>query len=365
MIRRIALVGVAFAMLAVLVAVTGVVLRPVLNVYVRTVRAPVAVAQVPTPTDEPMIERSPIPTVTLTYTHTPTETPTPTFTPSATSTVTLTFTPSPTVPTETPTITPRPATAIPQTVGVRCVNVVGDSVASGDVVYEMPGVGYLSAYLLPLSRAFEFQLQGKDLRVISRASRATGISSGNHPTYFNTPEYAALLTDNCAYTVIAPWINDLTSFNNPSSASQLHVQSLATLVNSILSRNPGAIVFVLNYYQGAPQPFANNFASGFTPEAVNIFNAAIAGACNGGSLLINGVRCLDSNTAFAGMGLSHLAGQNTPDEVRQALTVPLAPDAEGMLNVYASTGDLLQGDGVHLSGSGKIALATYVSQFIR
>jgi hypothetical protein len=244
--------------------------------------------------------------------------------------------------------------------------VVGDSVAHGDAVFEIPGVGYLQAQMTPVSSfiAFQYQQRGvANMDVRNRSSSAVGISSGRHPSYFDTYEYAALLQDSCQYTVIIPWINDLSSGVDASAAAPAHVARLATLVQTVIGKNPNGKVLVVSYYQGAAASFAlNSFASGFTAGNVAAFNGQISAACAGGPLALPQVRCIDSDPAFGGMGLSYLVGPITKAEFDAAQITAANPDQANQVNFYfgSNPGGSLVGDGVHLSNAGKARLAAYL-----
>ncbi len=305
-----------------------------------------------------------VPTVTLVP---PTSTPvTPTVTPTPTSTPTITPTvptATPVTPTVTPTRTRRPK---PTVVVRRCVAVVGDSVAHGDAVFEIPGIGFLQAQMLPVSAFIDLQYRQRgvsNVQVFNRSSSAVGISSANHPSYFNTFEYAQLLQDGCQYTVIIPWVNDLSSGMDASAAAPVHVTALATLAQAVIARNPNGKILIVNYYQGAAAPFAlSSFASGFTPGNVAAFNAQISAACAGGALALPQIRCVDSSPAFVDIGLSHLIGPVTKQDLDALLTAPPSPDQANQVSFYfgSNPGGSLIGDGVHLSNPGKARLAAYL-----
>ena len=317
-------------------------------------------------TDVPVITAIP-PTATPTLT--PTETPTSTLTPTPTLTATASATPSAT-PTARPTRRPTriPTKAVAQ--GQACVSVIGDSVAHGDGVFEIPGMGYFVAQLAPVSAFLDQQFQQARktrIAVYNRSASAVGISSSNHPSYFSTVQYATLLQDKCQYAVIVPWINDLSSGGDPTAAAANHVQALAGLVRNLLQSNAQSRVLLLNYYQGVAVAFAQRtFAPGYMPQIINAFNQQIASACTGGALASPQIRCLDSNAAFAGSGPGYLLGQVSQSQLTASLIIPPAADVQAMLNAYfgANPGGLINGDGVHLSGVGKAMLAAYLVPYM-
>jgi hypothetical protein len=244
-----------------------------------------------------------------------------------------------------------------------CISVVGDSVAYGDVVYEFIGVGYVIAHLKPVSKSIEeyYQQHGLNVSVHDRSKAKAGISSDNHPSYFASPEYTALMADRCPYTVILPWINDLTTPVTLELAAKLHGMALSRLANDILAQNPNATILILGYYHGIPAPFAAvGFASGFTSAAVTAFNSQIA-TCNMGA----NVHCLDINHAL--VGVPYLAGNVSERELRDTLAIPLSEQEDKMVTAFFGMNGsaLATGDGVHLSEAGKLAVAAYVAQFMR
>jgi hypothetical protein len=307
----------------------------------------------PTSTQIPLVAAPATETATATATATPTDTPTPTHTPTATATPTETP-----IPTATPTSPPQAAAAPPQgSTAERCTSVVGDSVAQGDAVFEVPGTGFVSVRFAPVGAylAAQFRARGDTgMRVFNRTEAATAISAPNHPSYFNTAAFAQLLADNCAYTVIVPFINDLSGGEAGSYAA-----ALGNLASQVAGRNPNGRILVANFYPGAPAPFALNFAGGFSNDRVAAFNAAIAAACGGGALALPQVRCVDISGALGSMGTAHLIGNMSQSEVEVQLVVPPSPDQGGMLNAFWSSNPsgVLIGDGVHLSSSGKGTLA--------
>lgn len=248
-----------------------------------------------------------------------------------------------------------------------CVDVAGDSIAHGGAVFEIPAVGYIRAPLQPVSKSIEqaYRLVGsKDLQIVDRSVSATGISSNNHPSYFSTPEYGQLIKDRCKFTIIMPWINDLSADTDPSIAAPGHVAALIKMVRKLVEENPFGRVLVLNYYAGTPQPFAlAGFASGFTPAGVATFNQQMAAACTEGALSsIKQVTCVDTSAAFASLGTSYLVGPMTRQQIESELVSPLTAEENSMLDYFTgiNPNGLLKGDGVHLNANGKMALAKYL-----
>src|SRR5581483_6037385 len=96
-----------------------------------------------------------------------------------------------------------------------------------------------------------------------------------------------------------------------SVAAPAHVSALATLVQTLVGKNPTGKILIVNYYQGAAAPFAaRTFAS---------FNQQIAAACTGGALALPQVKCVDANAALGGMGLAAVVGPASQQDLSTLL----------------------------------------------
>jgi hypothetical protein len=129
----------------------------------------------------------------------------------------------------------------------------------------------------------------------------------------------------------------------------------------LIASNPSGRILIVNYYYGVPANFAQTtFASGFNSGTVDAFNQQIAGACAGGALTLQQVRCVDIAPAFSGMGNSYLIGATAASDL---INASMKPEEQAMMSQFASTnpGGLVTGDGVHLSNAGKSALAAYLA----
>jgi hypothetical protein len=335
--------------------------------------------QTPTPsaTRVPASPTPVIPTVTATSMPGLTETEMDMPTPTETILAVITATSGPAeLPTSLPTQLPPPTDelaqgaeeAIPTAAAPNsCIALVGDSVTHGGVTYEIPATGYIVGLTNPLSLYVERALHEHgitDVQVYDRGASNTGISSTNHPSYFKTAAYRALRADHCKYTMIMPWLNDISPDLPPDVAAPRHVRALISLVQQLIADNPGGKVVVLDYFHGAVAPFAaQTWASGFTPESVEIYNHEIGQSCNLGTLnLLSQISCVNIDDAFEGMGDGYVIGMISHQELSASLIAPLNPIQAAWLDQYyaVSPDGLLQGDGVHLSIPGKMRLAEFL-----
>jgi hypothetical protein len=345
--------------------------------------SPTATAsQTPTDTATPTASATHTPSATPSLTTSPTITPTfitspgvptqtftavstETITPSATMTATPSATPSPT---GAPTVTPIATFIVPALTADSCISVVGDSVAAGEAVFEIPQTGFATVNTQPFSEVLAEQFQSLGLEVGAihdRSEGAVGISSPEHPPYDDTDTFEALLADECPYTVILPWVNDLSSGLDPAEAAPAHITALQSLIAALQEANPEGAILVLNYFPGAPAPFAlSGHAPGFTATNVDAFNAALAEACAEGAFPAN-VRCMDVNPSFASVATAYVLGAMNLVDFNAQRTGVIS--GEDLLDYYATQTPegALTGDGVHLSSLGKALLAFNVIEAIR
>ncbi len=333
----------------------------------------------PTATPTATLTPSPTPTATDTYTPTITHTPTASDTPTPIPTLTLKPAATRTLPdtltaasTESPVVSATTIPAVAAGVVNPCVVVVGDSVAHGGMVFEIPAIGYVHGVSAPLSQFIEqeFQKVGiTTMRGVDRAVSNTGISSRNHSSYFRTASYLNLLDDHCRYTIMLPWVNDITSGWPPAFAAPHHAAALVRLVAELADGNPGGRILVLNYYHPVLAPFAlKTWAAGFVPENIDAYNREIELSCQYGTLSkLSQVICVHIDDAFTEMGNDHVIGWITHDELNTDLIAPIPEEQQTLLQQYYEVhpDGLILGDGVHLSTLGKSALAAYLVSVMR
>ncbi|MCC7209994.1 MAG: hypothetical protein IT323_22010 [Anaerolineae bacterium] len=247
-----------------------------------------------------------------------------------------------------------------------CISIVGDSVPYGEVIFELPQVGFIKVKMSPFTEYLTRQLTLASIfgfDVTDRSYPGVGISSPVHNSYYEAPVYPDLIADRCQFTVVLPWINDLSSGLDPEYSANEHAQRMAELVRRVLANNPRGRILIANYYPGNPAPFSSNMAYGFTPTAIAAFNAALAESCQGGELSqIPHVLCMDVNVPFAAMDNSYVVGPMSREQVAALQTRPLSKDEQDMLDYLARTDPdaRLIGDGIHLSPIGKTVLASYI-----
>jgi hypothetical protein len=207
------------------------------------------------------------------------------------------------------------------------------------------------------------------MQVHDRSLSASGVSSPKHPSYFDSHEYGLVQKDRCKFTVIMPWINDLSSGIDPAAAAQNHIAALAKLTKKITDGNPYGRILLLNYYLGAPTAFAlTGFASGFNAPGITTFNQQIGQACaNGVFGKTTQVICVDSGTAFLSLGTMYVVGPMSWPQLQSELIAPINGEETAMINFYLgqNPNGMLIGDGVHLSTAGKSALAGYLVNMMR
>jgi uncharacterized protein YraI/lysophospholipase L1-like esterase len=268
-------------------------------------------------------------------------------------------------------------TAVPETGQVAverlpaqaCVSVVGDSIAYGEVIFELSGVGFINVKMAPFSfyMAQQLKLRNVDQPVTDRSYPGIGITSPRHKSYYELPTYRDLLRDRCRFTVVLPWVNDLSSGIDPIQSAPVHAANLVTMAQRLIENNPDGRILFINYYYGAPAPFTLGMAGGFTPQAIQLFNQEMDRECREGALSrLRQVTCVEATNAFRDLGTAYVVQGMRRDEIESVKTAPLSPDHQNMFNYYTANSPegVMQGDGVHLSSLGKRALASYLADLM-
>jgi hypothetical protein len=247
----------------------------------------------------------------------------------------------------------------------NCVTIVGDSIAHGGVIFELPSVGYIEVQTAPFSTfiAEAYKRRGINTPAYDRSQAGIGISSPKHRSFFNLALYQSTLQDHCKVTVIMPWVNDLSSGRDAREAAPLHAAALSRLVHDLINNNPEGRILLVNYYPGAPAGFITAFAPGFNTKMIQAFNDQLSALCSTGLFSqLAEVSCIDANAIFAPMTNTYVVGPMTKDDMEKLIVSRLRPDQAKLVDAYTAedAAKLLVSDGVHMSPAGKAALADYI-----
>ncbi|MFP4321375.1 MAG: hypothetical protein ACLFTK_02880 [Anaerolineales bacterium] len=253
-----------------------------------------------------------------------------------------------------------PSSPPPQT--NMCISLVGDSVAHGTVVYVVPGHGFGVLRTTPLGDYLTQALNQRGLGYLAvhdRTSSAAFLSPEGRNPYRQMEAYALLLEDNCAFTIIMPWINDM-SLERADNAAR-HLADLALFVAELRAAHPAGRVLVLGHYYGAPSDFAAQHAPGYQAANIARFNDALQAACNAEGALGQqaGVFCLPIADLFADMDNAHVVQGIDRAGLLAELVEPIPADVAPLFEAYwgDNPAGLVYGDGVHLNELGKQQLA--------
>lgn len=247
-----------------------------------------------------------------------------------------------------------------------CISVVGDSMPYGHIIYKIPGYGFSTVRATPFSVVLANQLgaAGRSLTVLDRTVPASLLWDNGRIPYRKSPEYAMLLNDRCRFTVVVPFLNDLSVGEDRPDAVGAHMTDLATLVQTLNQVNPDGEILILGFYYGTPAEFVWSYAKGYTVESVNLFNQRLFEACApGGTLGVFGnVTCAPIENVLWAVGNGAFAGEAQEETVRASLYEPLPADGLPLFEEYwmLHPDDPIIGDGIHLSEQGKITLAQFV-----
>ena len=241
-----------------------------------------------------------------------------------------------------------------------CVSVIGDSVPYGSVVYIVPGHGFgilrTDPFALVLGEALAARGLGH-LEMRDRSAEAAFLSEVGKNPYAEMDAYTNLLEDNCRFTVIMPWINDL-SVEREDNANA-HITDLTQLIEDIGSTDGDTLV--LGFYHGQPSDFAREHAPGYIAENIDAFNAALDDACapDGAFADFENLTCMAVDPLFADAENAHVLLGATQAQVEELLYEPIPADVAPFFEVFwrdNPDGEVI-GDGVHLSDLGKKILA--------
>lgn len=257
----------------------------------------------------------------------------------------------------------------------ECVAVVGDSVAYGTLVFEVPGFGFFVARTSPLSTVLQKALDAADIDLDVRdySVPASYLAPEGSLVYATTDEYMALLEDGCQYVVINAFINDLTLRKvgdgddaelKAKENAQENIDVLADFIGALAFARADVQIALVAYYHGQPAAFVPEYAGDIIDIHVPVFNEAIFEACKMGGRFqkLAEVTCLDVDPVFAEMDNTHVVTAVGQSLFYAILVEPVMAQAADAFRIYweQNPGAVVHGDGMHLSEAGKEALVGVV-----
>lgn len=244
----------------------------------------------------------------------------------------------------------------------NCISVVGDSIPEGRMVFRVPGHGFPVLKTPSLAEVLTEHLASRgivNLPVYDRSVGAANLSIHGKNPYFLTDTFRALLRDHCRFFVMFGWNNDLNVVQE--NGAEDYVRDVANLVRFIHLITPDTHVLILTHYWGQPQDFVEGYGVGVTFENFTAHVQAVLNACQPGGILARQqpLTCLETQPLFDGMDTSFVVLGCTRDEVLAMISEPVPADVQPMFDVYwrENPTALIDGDGVHLSPSGKAVVA--------
>lgn len=252
---------------------------------------------------------------------------------------------------------PLPTEDAPELPTENCLSLVGDSVAYGTVVYVIPAQGFGVLRTQPLSHVLSETLAKRGLEHLEirdhSASAAFLSAEGKFP-YQDMPQYQDLLRDRCRFTLIMPWVNDM-SIERANNAAR-HIEELGDFIQLLESVNPDGKILVLGVYYGKPSDFAAQHAAGFTNDNITQRNQILFEACTQ-NRQFERVICLPTDDLFPDS--SHVVQGAKRDELETILYEPIPQAVQPLFEVFwrdNPNGEVF-GDGVHLNEQGKMILS--------
>ena len=248
-----------------------------------------------------------------------------------------------------------------------CIAIVGASVPHGDAIFMIPGHGFFTAQTQSLVEALEQTGQLDNYVLRDHTSPATTLHWYGDNSYFQTPEYDALLEDACAINIILPFYNDIQRLEHIDGPDDYNAW-MGYLAQSLKLANPDTSIIVLNFFSVMPSGFTLAVYSYITPDSVSMYNLGLDDACQPDGILdrIQDTECYDISGLFDGLTTPHVLLDLTESQLNEVITVPLASDVREQLAVYfrENPDGRVFGDGVHLTAAGKERLAQYIADRI-
>jgi hypothetical protein len=260
-----------------------------------------------------------------------------------------------------PTLRP-PVAAQPAVQGeatLPCISVVGDSIAAGNLVAEIPNTGYALLQTTRLSTELDRRIgqTGRAPAIVhDRSTTATYLSDNGLDPYSQTNAYRALLDDACDTVVMTPWNNDL-RIQRPNGA-EAYVQDLVNFVTTLQERRPDVHVIMFSHYWIAVQPWVDGYGVLLTHRNFRHHHAAFMHACEAGNALAatGAVSCVDAQALLQDpdAGLAVLVGMGA-GYINSLLAAGAVTGGADLLQFYfgQNPGGFVVGDGIHLSLTGK------------
>lgn len=252
----------------------------------------------------------------------------------------------------------------------NCIAVVGDSLAAGTLVVQLPGVGYVTFQTRPLAVVLDDELETSPyagVDVLNFGMPAGFLSPDGLQPYRTTTTYTALLAAACDVVVMTAWNNDLRIVRD--DAPQAYVDDVADLIAELRAVNPNTRVLVWTHFWGAPQNFVEGYGNGITYNNSQAHRSAILAACEPDGVLdgLGRVRCADLDTIFADeliydVVIGSMSRTYFNSLVYAGINAEERTFADFFFNQNANNQAI--GDGVHFTEYGKRQLARSVIAFL-
>ena len=245
-----------------------------------------------------------------------------------------------------------------------CIAIVGDSIAYGIGVFEVPGHGFPVVRTTPLAEQMQTFLteQNSSISVVDRSVTASFLTTPEslapiQVVYYETETFQQLLADQCRWTILTPWYNDLLVLERDDPA-QAHVDEVINFVDQLHAANPGGWVLVLHYYYGDPSAFTQGADVALQPENITAFNDALTDACAETGVLaaLEQVYCMETQPIFDPLtDNAHLILRYGSNLFSKLDIIGIESGSRAMFDFYFrdNPNGTIRGDGIHLTPLGK------------
>lgn len=252
----------------------------------------------------------------------------------------------------------------------NCIAVVGDSLAAGTLVVQLPGINFVTIQTRPLAVVVDDELETTPyatVPVLDFGMPAGFLSPDGLRPYRDSPSYTALMAAACDVVVMTAWNNDLRVTRDDGPAA--YVQDVADLIDELRAVNPTTRALIWTHFWGVPQSFVEGYGGGITYNNSQLHRIATLEACEVDGLFyeMGRISCVDLDLVFEDEPIFNVViGTMSRSYFNSLLYGGLSEEERGYVDFFFNQNATNQavGDGVHFTEYGKRVLARSVITFL-
>jgi lysophospholipase L1-like esterase len=241
-----------------------------------------------------------------------------------------------------------------------CIAIVGDSLAQGRQVIQLPGVNYFQIDTVSFAHVLDQLLNERryyHLGLYDLTMPASGLVSADIYTY--TREYDFLLSTRCRFVVIFPWINDLFATVSDTGV-EVYRTAITRMVRAIHNASNRTQIVLMNYYFAALTDAGKaTYLSELTPEHVHTLNIYHENLCD----LLDYLTCFDTESLLFPIE-DYVSITIDLEEYQSFEYQSIDINVQAIIYQQLRSGQILYADGIHLNIEGKRRLADHLTEHI-